>query len=814
MSLDTGFDAQVPSLPDAGGVSASLGETFSPEPSTGCANLKVRIDTPNGPNDIGPKLSLVYDSSSGNGAFGLGFGLPLPRILRSIARGYPHYDASDTLILEGAGELLALPDGTLRPVVDGGAWRISRQGDGFRLIDRAGVIYTLGTSAAARLSDAADGAGQAFAWHLERIEDALGNAVGFTWSRDANQLYLASVAYGAFLIDFTYEARPDALRWGRAGFLVTTAQRCTQIELRRPGDSQPVVRRWQLRYAQHESNGGSLLIGIRMTGIDAAGNALDAPALTLGYSGAASRTLSRVESSIPGTQPGPLKRTDRRMELIDWSGTGLPDLLEISGGGQGRVWPNLGGLRWGAPRSVGTLPAFADPDAAIAFVDMDGDGMADIVRADRPLSGYVPRTRAGFQRPVGWARAPARSPMDSVARLVDIDGDGAADLIVSDGNTLAIYYRDESTGWAARPQVVPRDELTAAGLGDPHVFLADMTGSGGQDLVRVDGAGVTYWPALGRGRWGDAIRMNDPPDLPFDVVPERLFLQDIDGDGCADLIYLDTNRISYWINRCGCGFSEMRTIEFLPVAEMAQVRWADMAGTGANGLLWSATLGGRCVYFFLDFVGGSKPYLLETVDNGSGLVTTVEYSTSARECARDRAAGHNWQSAMPILLPVVTGVTRRDSATNLASREEYRYHDGRYDGVLREFAGFGRVESVELGDDSAPSLMKVSWFHNGAADDGSEPGARAQRMALRAIRGRLRRQDRLSPDGTAQQDLAFDRLEQTWSVSAVDTAAGTIWLPRLATSVRTVFERMPAPVSVHATTNVSWDANGNVTDST
>jgi RHS repeat-associated protein len=814
MSLDTGFDAQVPSLPDAGGVSASLGETFSPEPSTGCANFTVRIDTPNGPNDIGPRLALVYDSSAGNGAFGLGFGLPLPRIVRSIARGYPRYDASDALILEGAGELLALPDATLRPVVDGGAWRIARQGDGFRLMDRAGVSYTLGTSPDARLSDAAAGGAEAFAWHLERIEDALGNAVDFTWTRDANQLYLGSVAYGAFLIDFMYEARPDALRWGRPGFLVTTAQRCAQIELRRPGAAQPALRRWQLRYAQHESNGGSLLTAIRMTGIDAAGNALDAPALTLGYSTAASRKLSRVESSIPGTQPGPLKRSDRRVELIDWFGTGLPDLLEISGGGQARVWPNAGGLRWGAPRSVGALPAFADPDAAIAFVDMDGDGMADIVRADRPLSGYVPRTRSGFQRPVGWARAPARSPMDSVARLADIDGDGAADLIVSDGNTLAIYYRDASAGWVPRPQVVPRDELTAAGLGDPHVFLADMTGSGSADLVRVDGGGVTYWPALGRGRWGDAIRMAHPPVLPFDVVPDRLFLQDIDGDGCADLVYLDRNRVCYWINQCGCGFSEMRSIDFLPVAEMSEVRWADMAGTGANGLLWSATLGGRCVYFFLDFVGGTRPYLLDTIDNGSGLVTTAGYSTSARECARDRGAGQAWQSAMPIVLPVVTSVTRRDSATNLVSREEYRYHDGRYDGLLRDFAGFGHVESIEVGDGNAPSLVRASWFHNGTKDDGSEPATRDERMALRAVRGRMRRQDRLSPDGTAQQDLPFDSLEQTWSVVTVATAAGTIWQPRLTKSVRSVFERMQSPSVVHTTTNISWDANGNVTDST
>src|SRR5215472_1926321 len=122
MSIDIGFDAQVPSLPDAGGTTSSLGETFSSEPSTGTADFSIRLDTPNGPNDIGPRLVLHYDSTAGNGPFGLGFSLDLPRIMRSTAQGVPKYDGTDTLVLQGSGELLRMPDGTLQPIVDGGAW--------------------------------------------------------------------------------------------------------------------------------------------------------------------------------------------------------------------------------------------------------------------------------------------------------------------------------------------------------------------------------------------------------------------------------------------------------------------------------------------------------------------------------------------------------------------------------------------------------------------------------------------------------------------------------------------------------------------
>src|SRR5262249_61790605 len=133
---------------------------------------------------------------------------PLPRLLLSTASGYPKYDGTDALMLEGAGELLALPDGSYRPEVDGGAWRVVRSGSGFRVTDREGLYYFLGAHPEARLNDASGTGTRTFAWHLERIEDALGNAAVFTWTRDGDQLYLSKLAYGAYEVRFQYEPRP------------------------------------------------------------------------------------------------------------------------------------------------------------------------------------------------------------------------------------------------------------------------------------------------------------------------------------------------------------------------------------------------------------------------------------------------------------------------------------------------------------------------------------------------------------------------------------------------------------------------------
>src|SRR5262249_51175488 len=124
MSLDVGFAAQTPSLPIGGGSVGGLGETFAPDLSTGTGTFAVPLDLPTGRNDIGPKLTLRYDTGSPTGPFGLGWSLPLARILRTTMRGRPRYDDRDDLVLEGSGPLVRLPDGSLRPQVDTGEWRI------------------------------------------------------------------------------------------------------------------------------------------------------------------------------------------------------------------------------------------------------------------------------------------------------------------------------------------------------------------------------------------------------------------------------------------------------------------------------------------------------------------------------------------------------------------------------------------------------------------------------------------------------------------------------------------------------------------
>ncbi len=219
-------------------------------------------------------------------------------------------------MLEGSGPLVRREDGTLQPEVETGDWRVESRGDGFLATDRTGTRYELGTTVDSRVPGIGDAT---WSWLLARLVDNLGNVAEFQWQQAGASRYLERVTYGPFEVLFHYGPRPDPLRFGRGGFLLVTHQRCTSIELRIPSDPEPVVRRWDLGYAQAEPNGASLLASVALTGRGEDGTELTAPILTFDYSAPKEPTLKRVGVADPDAMPPALgagggQRPPRRLE--------------------------------------------------------------------------------------------------------------------------------------------------------------------------------------------------------------------------------------------------------------------------------------------------------------------------------------------------------------------------------------------------------------------------------------------------------------------------------------------------------------------
>jgi len=101
------------SLPKGGGAIRGIGEKLETNLLTGTASLTVPIYASPGRSGFGPKLSLSYNSSSGNGPFGFGWSLSLPSITRKTDRGLPRYhdeliqdEEEDVFILAGSEDLI------------------------------------------------------------------------------------------------------------------------------------------------------------------------------------------------------------------------------------------------------------------------------------------------------------------------------------------------------------------------------------------------------------------------------------------------------------------------------------------------------------------------------------------------------------------------------------------------------------------------------------------------------------------------------------------------------------------------------------
>ena len=91
-----------------------------------------------------------------------------------------------------------------------------------------------------------------------------------------------------------------------------------------------------------------------------------------------------------------------------------------------------------------------------------------------------------------------------------------------------------------------------------------MTGDGLNDIVMVYDGHIDYWPNLGYGRWGKRLSMSNTPRIGRDFDPRRVFLADLDGTGCADLVYVDFNQVHFWFNQSGNSWSAQHTIHGTP----------------------------------------------------------------------------------------------------------------------------------------------------------------------------------------------------------------------------------------------------------
>ena len=899
------------SLPKGGGAIAGLGETFSPDLFTGTGNFSVPIAVPPGRNGFQPQLSLVYSTGNGISPFGLGWELSIPGVSRKTSKGIPRYLGEDTFILSGAEDLVPIQDnnGTTqyRPRTEGVFAKIFRyldaNNDCWKVRSKEGLTSYYGNEKSRKFDSAVIADPQnidnIFAWKLTKTEDTFGNQILYKYLHDSgedyDQSYLHEILYVNYgedtnnknpkfllTIRFNYANLPEHKSIypssdHRAGFEVRTAKRCISIEIYSNPDALPqdkltinqLTRSYHFKYIDQLSleqrqvlnikspqNGLSYLHQIEVIGHNnGKTETLPAPRFSYSTFDPEQRKFTPLDDTNLPTQ----SLSDPDLELLDLFGNGLPDLLETKG--VIRYWRNLGDGNFDMPRIMKEAPTgFNLSTAGVQLLDANGDGRPDLMVSNHQVNGYFSSEagalwdRHSFQP---YRTAPSFSLQDTQVKLIDLNGDGITDAIRS-GSRFELFYNDPDNGWSETQQI-PRKDLKYipnVNFADQRVKWADMSGDGLTDIVLLHDGNIEYWPYQGYGQWGRRVHMHNSPRFPYGYDPQRLYLGDIDGSGNADLIYVEHGKVTLWLNQAGKGWSNPIIINGTPpVTNPAAIRLVDLYGSGVSGLLWTDDRSGaRNHYYFLDFTGGVKPYLLNEMDNRLGALTRVYYESSIRFYLKDEKRPETrWQSTLPFPVQVVSKVESIDLISQGKLTTEYSYHHGYWDGEEREFRGFGRVDQrdtesfdnyhkytsdselafldIDYSYFSAPTEIR-SWFHQGpvrkkggkwttsnyqheywVGDPGQLDGLYDQqsflktlqpqerRDAIRTLRGTLLRSETYALDGSVRATVPYTVSESAFELKEIarpkqnESNRQRIFFPFSVASRTTQWERGDEPMT-------------------
>ena len=810
MTKANGTAAELLNLPSGGGSVSGQGGDFSVDLNTGTATAKFDLALPAGPNGIKPPFTLQYSAGSGDGPFGIGWSLGLMTIRTKVTPLPLDPTATGTFSLVGVGDLVAMGAGRYRPVTDSTGLLIQFTNGSWSVTDKTDLTCTLGSTSASRLPGTPPAA-----WLLDSCQDSAGNVIAFTWTLDGGGLLPQSITWGTYELVFGYESRPDIVLDGSYGPPVTLDKRCCRVELHVTTEAQSLVRSWSFLYDDDGGAGRSLLVVIREQGHAADGSALAAPDQTYAYSALGAPAMVPVTGWT-----APL--TDVDTDLADLNGDGLPDLVQL-GSGLPTMHPNLGGGAFGPPHPLAQVPEpFRLSGATVTFADMSGDGNVDVLVLDQPFSGYYPLVapnggRPAFGPPVIFGQAPAVSPGDPNVRFLDLNGDGITDVLVDTGRSWLMYLREDTGTWSGSPVVLPPERTPPVALADPRVYLADMTGDGLTDIVLARGGGVTYWPARADGGWGTAIELSPAPVFSRDHDPARLSLVDVDGDGCADLVYVDAVSVTVWRTTGATRLAGPTSVPITPPAAPGSFRVIDLLGTGTAGVLFQLPVlhPGGSRQAFLDLAGGEKPYLLTDLAYGAATSTHIGYRTSTGFAQDDAAAGAPWPTYHPFPVQCVARTDRTDHGAGSTTSTTFAYHDGRYDPAARTFLGFGRVESDQLGDASCPTLRVVNTFHLGLdPNDPGRPLSGDEALQLGALRRKPLTTTTYGLDGSALQAQPYSVTSHTYAallVPSILPGGDQVAVPYCATSTEQRWERQDTPVSTRTVSYLAVTSEGDIT---
>lgn len=602
-------------------------------------------------------------------------------------------------------------------------------------------------------------------WMFEVVLDYGDHDVSSPGPRDDE----AKNAGGA--VKYPWKFRPDPFSTYRAGFEVRTTRLCQRVLMFHsfPGTQQDgvgvdcLVRSTDFNYSDEVDPTDvrnpvyAFLCSVAQTGYRRNNVGYDQrslPPVEFEYTQPVVQdAIEEVDSNSLENLPAGLD--GRIYRWIDLHGEGIPGFLTEQAG----TWyykRNLSPIPERQPDGRECVQArFAQleiaalrPNTALGgsaeFMDLAGDGQPDVVVMDGPVRGLYEHDDAeGWQPFRAFASQPNRNLRDPNVRLIDLDGDGHADVLITEDDAFVWQASLSEQGFSATRRVSqPLDEEKGPRIvfadGTQSIYLADFSGDGLTDIIRIRNGEVCYWPNLGYGRFGAKITVDNSPwfDHPDQFDNRRIRLADIDGSGTSDILYLHRDGVRLYFNQSGNSWSAPYVLNVFPrIDDVANIVPIDLLGNGTTCLVWSSPLPGnaRRQMRYVNLMGGNKPHLLVRSANNLGAETRIGYAPSTRFYLQDKHADRPWITRLPFPVHVVERVETYDHISHNRFVSRYAYHHGYFDGEEREFRGFGMVEQWDTEELAAlagdgllqpddnnisaashvPPVLTKTWFHTG-----------------------------------------------------------------------------------------------------
>lgn len=243
--------------------------------------------------------------------------------------------------------------------------------------------------------------------------------------------------------------------------------------------------------------------------------------------------------------------------FVDVNGDGFVDQLRGEQGILVAFINNGDGSGWTQNSTWAPPTYFVDSnqdDAGLRIGDVNGDGLPDLLKYAGSTKAIYINDGSGWNEDSTWDSSPEvfvqADGSDAGTRVIDLNGDGLADVVRYDGSTNKAYLNNGKKGWNENASWnLP--EAFLSGSEANGVRFADVNGDGLVDLVRSDtqqGDNRTVYLNTGKG-WASDLSWSIPWHFTDTLgADEGARIDDVNGDGIADIVVGDGTEKKVFLN--------------------------------------------------------------------------------------------------------------------------------------------------------------------------------------------------------------------------------------------------------------------------